>query len=34
METSKKLGNSLTLEEVHQQIDLLYQERNLQVNSE
>jgi hypothetical protein len=34
LETSKKLGNSLTLEGVHQQIDLLYQERNLQVNSE
>jgi hypothetical protein len=34
METSKKLGNSLTLEGVHQQIDRLYQERNLQVNSE
>jgi hypothetical protein len=34
LETSKKLGNSLTLEAVHQQINLLYQERNLQVNLE
>jgi hypothetical protein len=32
LETSKKLGNFLTLEAVHQQIDLLYQERNLEVN--
>jgi hypothetical protein len=34
MEASKKLGNSLTLKGVHQQIDLLYQEGNSQLNSE
>lgn len=34
LETSKKLGNSLTLETVHQNLDRLYQERNLQANLE
>jgi hypothetical protein len=34
METSKKLGNSLTLDAVHENLDRLYQERNLQVNLE
>lgn len=34
LETSKKLGNSLTLETVHQNLDRLYQEHNLQVNLE
>ncbi|NJL51011.1 MAG: hypothetical protein HC930_00290 [Hydrococcus sp. SU_1_0] len=32
LETSKKLGNSLSLEGVHQNLNLLYQERNLEVN--
>lgn len=33
LETSKKLGNSLTLETVHKNLDRLYQERNLQANT-
>ena len=34
LETSKKLGNSLTLEAIHQNLDRLYQERNSEVNLE
>ncbi|MEO1669283.1 MAG: hypothetical protein AAFR77_00640 [Cyanobacteria bacterium J06631_2] len=34
LETSKKLGNSLTLETMHQNLDRLYQERNLRANLE
>lgn len=34
LETSKKLGNSLSLEGVYQNLDRLYQEQNLQVNLE
>jgi hypothetical protein len=34
LETSKKLGNSLTLEGVHQNLDRLYQEYNSEVNLE
>ena len=31
LETSKKLGNSLSLEAVHQQLDRLYREKNSEV---
>lgn len=34
LETSKKLGNSLTLESIHQNLDRLYQEHNSEVNRE
>lgn len=34
LETSKKLGNSLTLEGVHQNLDRLYQEHNSEVDRE
>ena len=34
LETSKKLGNSLTLQAVHQNLDRLYQEHNSEVNRE
>lgn len=34
LETSKKLGNFLTLEAVHQNLDRLYQENNSEVNTE
>jgi hypothetical protein len=33
-ETSKKLGNSLSLEMIHYSMDRLYQERNSEVNTE
>ena len=34
LETSKKLGNFLTLEAVHQNLDRLYQEHNSETNTE